>query len=459
MRYSSLFLFFAAILLCIGEQSHARPTVEEVTSNPSNAVLAADWGNAIYDAMETYLAADGMGNPRGWRLGIYPDNPSGAYIGWGQAPIQLEPSDVRFGRARIAAYTVAYMNAIADLTRTVGMEIGSDTLQREFGDEAALAEFDAEATDSFMRAMLDRVSTLSIAALDRGLERLGADPEQLPRYTRDQKVLLAESLLTREIIRGATARLQGVRTLATFEDTGEVGVLIIHHVRLEELAGRVLAGEVLSREPAQIDDILASIESMSDSELIFQHGLRVIADAQGDPVLISFGQASPAVSRSDSNQAIRMAVSRSRQIAEAQADAALAEFLNATVFANSVAELTAGEFQIAEQVGRDMLTREGNQFMDDINTMIRQVARAEVTGLTTIRRWQANHPDTGHLYTGIVRLWTPSQNFAYSAQSRQEALEAVRGDALSDADESHGDEEDDLDAPVRQSREVFREDW
>ena len=243
------------------------------------------------------------------------------------------------------------------------------------------------------------------------------------------------------------------------------------HARAQiNLANLYAQGRGVPRDEARARALYASATDLPVGDIVLTS-----APAEFEPVLVRVDERAAAREREIAE--LRTALDAARREREemaaqlaaspppvpdtdtAPADAALAEFLNATVFANSVAELTAGEFQIAEQVGRDMLTREGNQFMDDINTMIRQVARAEVTGLTTIRRWQANHPDTGHLYTGIVRLWTPSQNFAYSAQSRQEALEAVRGDALSDADESHGDEEDDLDAPVRQSREVFREDW
>lgn len=460
----SVFFKFLTVATCTTLASVAwaqvRPSVEEVTSNPSNAVIAEDWGSGILEAMEAYLAADEHGNARGWRLGTFSQNPSGAYIGWGEASIQLPQSDVRYGRARLAAYITAYVNAMGDFTRTLGNEIAVDTLVRQFGDETSMAAMEIESTENFLRAVSDRLSTLSVAALDRGLERLGADPDQLPRYSREEKVLLSESLMTREIARRAAARLQGVRTLATFEDSENVGVLIIHHERLEALAQRILAGREVSQAVANVEGVLATVDSLSSSELIFQHGLRVVSDGAGNPVILSFGQASPAVSQSDSRQAIRTSISQARQVAEAQADAAIAEFLNATVFSNVVVNVRASEFEIAERVGRNMLTTQGNQFFDDINSMIRQTARAEVTGITSIRRWQANHPDIGHLYVGVVRMWTPSQNFTYSAQQRRADAGTRSGFMRAGNDEISGSEEQETDgnARVRQSRELFRED-
>lgn len=458
MKHAIYWLAFVSLALsaiCV----QAQQSPEEVTSNPSNAVMADDFGTGINEAMEEYLARDSGGDRRGWRLGMHDDNPGGGYIGWGEAMIQTDPSDVQYGRARIAAYSTAYINAMGDFARTMSNRIAVETFSSSFANEASLEELETERTDSLMRALADRASTLSVAALDKGLEMLGQDPGEIPRYSRSEKVLLAEELLQREIVRRTAARLRGVRTLATFEDRGNIGVLILHHPRLERMADRILHGAAASPESSGVDSVLQSIDSLSAEELIFQHGLRVIPDDDGNPVLVAFGQSSPAVSADESQRRIRMAVSQSRQVAESQADAAIAEFLDSSIFAESVASLSASEFQVAESVGRSMVRSEGAGFFEDLNNMIRQSARAEITGVTTVRRWQANHPDTGHLYIGHVRMWTPSQSFEYDTGARiaamREAAEAEREDeGAGDADAAETDRE----SPVRQSRDVFEDD-
>jgi len=431
-------------LLTLFANASAETTVEEVTANPANAVQVSELGTGVTDAIEAYL------EERGWGLAARPGNPSGGYIGWGEAPIQTDPSDERYGRARVAAYYSAYTQAMAEFARTMGINIGVETLSRNFSDEAGVDAMDAETTDSLFRAVSDRLSTLSVAALDRGLERLGADPASLPAFSVSEKRLLAEDLLARRMVVDAAARLRGVRTLATFEDDRTVGVLIIHHPRLERLADRVLSGAAVGPRTVDVEAVMAKIDDLSDTDLLFQHGLRVIPDPQGIPVLISFGQSSPAVTNADSDGQIRMAVSRSRQVAEAQADAGLAEFMNSTVFAASEVDVAAGESIYVEQAGRALVQSEGSDFHEDLNSMIRQTAQASITGVTTVRRWQANHPDTGHLYLGVVRMWTPEQAFQYSGRLRTDVLDA-------EPDEEQAPEE--IDARVRQSKDLTDGDW
>lgn len=437
--YVLVFSVLMAISDCaVGE------TVDEVTANPANAVQVSDLGTGVTDAMEAYLVE------RGWGLAARPGNPNGGYIGWGEAPIGTNPSDERYGRARIAAVSVAYSNAMAEFAETMSLDIGVETINRLFADEAGISAMQADSTKNLFRALGDRLSTLSVAALDRSLERLGADPSSLPDFSPGEKRLLSENLIARNVVTEAAARLRGVRILATFEDTAMVGVLIIHHPRLERLADRVLSGAASSPRELDVDTILQRVEALSDTDLMMQHGLRVIPDPNGIPVLVSFGQSSPAVTNSDSERRIRMAVSRSRQVAQAQADAALAEFLNSTVFASRVVDAQASEYEYVEQAGQALLRSEGADFFEDLDTMIRQTARASISGVTTVRRWQANHPDTGHLYLGVVRMWTPEQAFQFSGQLRSDVL-----------DEAAVEEEvpEEIDGKVRQSKDLGDEDW
>lgn len=456
MKNQAKHLFILALASTLSMAAVASESVEEVTSNPSNAVMAEDWGTAITDTMEQYLREDAAGNPRGWQLGRHENNPSGGYIGWGEAPIQTDPSDERYGRARNAAYAVAYSNAVAEFARTMSVDIGVETVNRTFSDEAGAARIEAQSTTSLLEALADRVSTLSVAALDRGLEQLGADPDKLPEYSREEKHLLAENLLARTVVTEAAARIRGIRTLATFEDERNVGMLIVHHPRLERLADRILSGAAASPKSGDVDAIRAKIEDLSDTDLIFQQGIRIIPDSEGIPVLLSFGQSSPAVTNADSDRRIRMAISQSRRVAEAQADGAIAEFLNSTVFAATELSTAASEYRFVERAGRSLVQSEGAQFFEDINTMIRQTARAEISGVTTIRRWQANHPDTGHLYVGLVRMWTPAQNFEYGARLRSDFLAGEEeGDEAGEADPADAERE----KKVRQSKDLLDPDW
>jgi len=451
---------FMAVLLLSATSAAAEDSVERLTSNPSNAVLAEDWGTSIMDDIEEYLQSDDSGNHRGWQLGLHENNPGGGYIGSGQAMIQADPADIRYGRARAAAYYTAYTNAVADFARALSASIATETVNRSFRDElgADLLAQDAKSTDNLLKALRDRMSTMSVAVLDRGLKTLGADPEELPAYSRNEKRLMAQNMLARTVIVETARKIRGVRVLATFEDNNEIGVLIVHHPRLEHLANKIVSGRAAGPKSGNVDAIRKQIEDLESEELILQHGIRVIADSEGIPVILSFGQSSPAVNQSDSDRRIRMAISQSRQVAEMQADGAIAEFVNSTVFASSELDELAIDSQHAEQVGRQVLYQESSSFYEDLNTMIRQAARAEVSGVTTIRRWQANSPHTGHLYTGVVRMWTPAQSFNFSGQPRDSGISA--GAASAQTEESGDKKAEKRDrGQVRKSRDLLEGDW
>ncbi|MDZ7790349.1 MAG: hypothetical protein U5L08_07650 [Xanthomonadales bacterium] len=245
-----------------------------------------------------------------------------------------------------------------------------------------------------------------------------------------------------------------MRTLSSFEDRDDAGVLIIHHPRLEQIADRLMADAAASPKSGDVEPILSKVDALSETDLIFQFGVRVIPDSEGIPVILSFGQSSPAVTNSDSDRSIRMAVTSSRTVAEARADAAIAEFVNSTVFAANKPVVVGGEEIGIEMDGRQSTRYESAEFFEDANSMISQTARAEIAGVTTIRRWQANHPDTGHLYVGVVRMWTPSQNYEYGGR-----LPDAPPSEDASADEDGSAEDEEVSDKIRQSKDLMDGDW
>ena len=44
---------------------------------------------------------------------------------------------------------------------------------------------------------------------------------------------------------------------------------------------------------------------------------------------------------------------------------------------------------------------------DEVENFVKQGAKARLTGVTTLKTWLQNHPDTGHLIAGEVKVWSP----------------------------------------------------
>lgn len=447
-KFSMAIAAVSAVLMMTSAIAES-PTAEEVTANPANAVMVGDLGEDLWEKVEAYLQADENGAERDWQLGTNVSNPSGGYIGWGQAPIRMDVSDERYGQARILAYFEAYSNAMGEFARTGLIDSGVETVNSSLRPQRQVDRMDVDSTDDFRKALAERIQTMAVAALDRGLERLGADSSALQSLDISEKRRLAEELVTRSMVVDAAARMRGVRTIATFENGRDVGVLILHSSRLERLAERILSGAAASPKSGDLTDVREKIQGLTDTDLLFQHGVRVLPDSEGIPIVLAFGQSSPAVTNGDSDRTIRMEVSQSRQIADAYADAAITEFLNSTVFAGRAVDVGVADFIDVEVSQGAMVRSQGSELFTDLNTVIRQAAQASISGVQTIRRWEANHPDTGHLYLGVVRMWTPSQHFQYSAD----------GDTDSESSADQDLVQDEVDVKVRQSKDINETDW
>lgn len=44
---------------------------------------------------------------------------------------------------------------------------------------------------------------------------------------------------------------------------------------------------------------------------------------------------------------------------------------------------------------------------DEVESFVKQRAKARLTGGTTLKTWFQNRPDTGHLIAGEVKVWSP----------------------------------------------------
>lgn len=447
----STYLCLACLLMIIvaGHAVPASPSIDDLTANPANAVMVSELGDGVWGAARNYLERDADGQLRNWKLGTDSSNPEGGYIGWGEAPIRLAPPDKRFGRARIAAFYEAYSLALSEFGRTQAFASGVKTANTSFRGEQDFGRLDPATTDNVVKAIGERLEAITVSALDRGLERLGADPSVFPSLSVGEKRRLAEEMIARNMVIEAASRVKGVRVLATFEDENNVGVLIIHHSRLEQLADQIVKGVSSSPGLSDLGEIRARVDELSETDLIFQHGIRVLIDSDGAPVVLAFGQSSPAVSRSDSDRSIRMAISQSSQVAEAQADAALTEFVGMTMFDAREAVLSGGDFQTAKAVRGVVTLHEGAEFYEDLNSLVEQTSETTLSGVQTIRRWRANHPDTGHLYVGVVRVWRAGDPLEYHASAAE--THEVRGREQSGSTP--------VDGPIRQSPDLGVNEW
>lgn len=419
---------------------------EAASVAPENIFPSADdvSGSGILADRDDYLS------DRGWTLGHNDNNPGGSYIGWGVGDIAVSADSADYGGARVMAVDAALAEAMGQFALSEGLEAQAEVVRRVLQDPSALQRAREQAGQSYAKAIFDRVSNLTTAQLDQALEELGVDADRHADLDYSETVSLAEESIERGVARQAFESFRGVRLLKTFEEDGAIGALVIHNPRFAELAQRITSGDLVAiGDGVSSDAVDQIVNELSPQDLLFMHGVRLLKDAEGNPVIVSFGQASPAVTRADGDMAINMAVTASQRSAELNADRGIADFLGSQVEVDDESLTRA----VASREGR--LSSSGNatiassaRFVENLNSTIRQSSEVDLSGITTVRSWRTNHPDTGHLYVGTVKMWSPASAAAFTGEGR-----------VPSAETNAPNEEEPVRVDRRSSPEFGTEDW
>lgn len=369
---------------------HNFPVAEQLSSS------------ALNSKRDDYLAA------RGWQVG---DNqrPDGShfYIGWGESSISVGSGDLAFPDARVAAFEQALLFAKGEFVKSRVQTITAETLSRVRVDDRPFDPAEIHDDRSRLAVVADKLAAATEAGLDRLLLELGGDPTQLDKK---KKRVTASQLLQKSIAISAVSSVSGLRPLATFEDGGQVGTIVVYSDVQRELARSIAAGTAVA-QPSKagnvtINDVLKSAIP-NDSAYPLQHGVRLIYDNKGNPWLVSFGQAGVKATKQTSKLKMDLLMRGSRQAAGDMARAQMAEFLRGTVNFSSQTEFLS-EAEIAEVTGESGV--EETEMVNVgklVDTQIKQFAQVKMKGVITLKTWAVNHPDTGHLIVGEVVAWSP----------------------------------------------------
>ena len=350
-------------------------SIEAQSTNPANIFPIADQlsANDLEIKRDNYLSKRGMVlgqnvkyNDQGMPVKQY-------YIGWSQANISVSSTDIAFADARVAAFESALLAAKGEFVKSKRRQIATESMQRFFQDDRDFDPEEAVANDGYYKRMKEKLSTLTESKIDQLLEDAGA--------------------------------------LVSFEDLKSVGVIIVYSQKLEEQAKQISRGKGVSKhqriagKPTVLQQIDATIGK--NQNYMFQHGVRILKDEFGNPALVAFGQSGVRVTNTDSKFKIDMAVKAAKSASQSFASAQFSEFVNATVALEDKTQLLSST-QINEVYKDGILTEEQKTNVGKlINNYVKQNSRTNITGMTTIKTWTANHPDTGHLIVGEVLMWSP----------------------------------------------------
>jgi hypothetical protein len=193
--------------------------------------------------------------------------------------------------------------------------------------------------------------------------------------------------------------------------------LIVYSDSQRDLARSLLFGRTVARsDPTkQHDDVLKQIETACPNgatDLADVFGVRVMRDENGDRVLVSFGQWSPAITKTDSRFRQDTATKAGRAQAQNLADGALSDFVNSTLALQSDSTVWQNA-ELARIISpKQTAEMESLTIGETLNTVLKQHGKATLQGVTLLKEWTANHPETGHLLVGHVIMWSPTSRDA-----------------------------------------------
>lgn len=423
------------------------PEAEALASAPSMMGTLSDYRDGLGWSDNLVRRADG----------------SRLYVFQGVATITAPAGSPAFIASRQNAFDKAMLQAKKNMVEYMSTDIGGELVSRYAEPSRAREALDAErrreeglqleaagrVADQAAGEMAQRSSspTLTSAAdetrallhhrIDARLKELGYDPAR-PVDEQVLKQVTAEEAFRKQVRTLAEQRVAGLQPLRVFEhaEAGgprELGVVAVWSPKLGATARAIFRGEggrlpKADRAGKPFGQQLPEDESV----LLSTFGARQVIGPQGQYAVMSFAQAAP---RAGGTRALQAAYNKAKQAAsfgirQFAGEVALAETLRQT----REAETTYDDGTVIADFDEE--------YQERVRT---KASTLSISGLRTLKTWQAKHPASGQLVVGTIMLWTPGGGAGAQALERgirrPEASAPARGEGFSGAGQ-----EADLDA-------------
>lgn len=380
-----------------------KATVEEMAQSASDNFPSLDdiSDSAIDKAKDDFLSKRGM------KIG-YGDNESGRYyVGWQTATIDVPTSDVKWPDAKNLAFEKAFIKAKSEYIKLQRKVISSETTRKFLHDDRPFDPNEVAQGDSTLESIATKIVALADSKLDNALKENGLDPTQ---FDAAKKRKLLEDSIQKESLVKSYGSVSGITTLRTFEDGNSVGVLFVVSDKLKQSANNVLRGTGNTASSAVVGkSILEQIQGQcaEDACFIAQDGIRMMKDEYGNDTLVSFASSGVSATKSTSKLLLDKAVEAAEMSAAQIASAHMAEFANASLnFEERASAISSSS--VTQETNKEGFTADKESV--DVGKMVEQLAKQQssltIKGETTIKRWRAKHPQTGHLIVGTVTTWS-----------------------------------------------------
>lgn len=395
----TIFAALAAATLCAAYAQESAP--EDAVSNE-----AAVEPKSVQDIVGEYLESKGMAEGENTKK-----DGSSYYVAVGYGVIQAPLDSRNYADSRVNAYNKAMLDAKAKMAEYLEVAIRTET-EHDYAEGSFGGNEAAEHDELGIGAKLKR---LIHAKLDDALREEGLDPEAADRAARERvaKKQLNGDFYRKAVSTAAKAEITGMQVMCSFEGVpagkkGEIGVVAIWSPKLQAMAQSISRGGKL---PVGVGKKPIKEQIPADKKVLLStFGVQQKIDENGNLVLVAFGQAGAV---SDSPQSANAA----RNKAKMQAMAAIREFAGETVAVTTDAVN-------AESVEEFANAAEEYEDVSAFSQKVKAVAESlTISGIATIKNWEARHPLTGRMVYGVACAWSPDS--AARAQSMKAKMDAA----------------------------------
>ena len=325
--------------------------------------------------------------------------------------VNSTPTNSQWAKARVNAFENAFLSIqrdfIIDMFGKQVVKKSQDIFEDQSDDAEEFIELDESKTK--LASIWDKLVALEGAKLDKALEELGVDPEGFKAMPLKQKKATFISKMTKNILTSAIGDSTGLMPIQTFEgkdDKGNhvVGVIAMYSPKLKQLAydiSRNRSPLLKNKTGKPIKDQIPS----DDVTLSKQFGVRVVFNENGQACVVSFGQWSHNYTGENTRKLERRRESATESAFD-EANASITEFLSERIMFER--ERTKGEFSEESVVKNpdSFISREDvDKILDKISSKLKMQAKADLAGITTIKKWRYTSP-YGQELIGVIRVWT-----------------------------------------------------
>ena len=375
----------------------------------------AEYNNAIasnpvkYDTNDTRTAEEIVTDNVDKYLASHPNGGGNKYVS-GIVQLSFDPTDSNYGDSLQLKYIEAVANAQSSFITSINQEITdevSSSSTTNQGTEAYKMNSDkpVEGTQAATQAKLDALTDVEV---DKKLKEQGLNPNDYQSPKEKRKVLV-EVELTVKTMTKAFGDLTGLIPVKTFfeqkDGKGSIGVVLRYSPKIRTLFEAIKRGETPMIEGKGGKSPREFFVDKSGYDLFPEFGIRLGFDKNNKAFILSYGQGTytgPTVpGQSGANFAYQQAdLMAKRNIAQAMAGTM------STTSLMTMAQKAAVTLVKNENTGSEKQDTQ-NEISKQIQTNMTTQAKADIKGLTQVKRWSYKVPGTSNKIYGVVYEWTP----------------------------------------------------